>query len=350
MRVYEPAGLPTGADFFNGTLFRLPLRTQTQAKESEIRNQPFTQENVQELLEELVQVGEDLLLFLKSVVEIRVREIQCDGTHRELISIVTTNQDEVTAQRQILRSPLQGNLEVFIAQAKSLPAVSYRHEIETTTETEIAQSSWRVSSLMRVDEQGQLIDVLQQLAQQNQKAIPWAGAAACIARTSTTSVEQPFQGRAYCFLPLPQMTGLPVHINGFFDLDSSRRELTRDNLTGRDKIRVTWNQLLVRHVLAHAYANLVTELVGDLGEVDPERFYQFLPTTATTGILTDLSSGVFKLLNSRQIVRSTVSRPTVTQWDGKREIHESHWIKPSEIKVLPQDWEDLINPLRLEKV
>lgn len=350
MRVYELGGLQTDAKFFDGTLFRLPLRTQSQADRSEIRNQPFTQENVKELLSELVQVGEDLLLFLKSVVEIRVREIELDGTNRELISIVTTNQDEVITQRRMLRSPLQGDLETFIAQAKSLPAVSYRHEIETTTETELTQSSWRVSSLMRVDEQGELINVLKQLAQQNQKAIPWAGAAACIARSSTASVEQPFWGRAYCFLPLPQMTGLPVHINGFFDLDSSRHELTSDNLTGRDRIRVTWNQLLVHHVLTYAYANLITELVADVGEADPERFYEFLPTAVTSGVLAELPSRVFNLLNSREIIRSTVSRPALVQRDGKREIIDSHWIKPSEIKVLPQIWKDLVEPLRLEEI
>lgn len=29
-------------------------------------------------------------------------------------------------------------------------------------------------------------------------------------------------GRAFCFLPLPALTSLPVHINGFFELSSNR--------------------------------------------------------------------------------------------------------------------------------
>jgi hypothetical protein len=29
-------------------------------------------------------------------------------------------------------------------------------------------------------------------------------------------------GRAFCFLPLPALTNLPVHINGFFELSSNR--------------------------------------------------------------------------------------------------------------------------------
>ena len=36
-------------------------------------------------------------------------------------------------------------------------------------------------------------------------------------------------GKAYCSLPLPVETGFPVHLNGFFDLDSSRHALTTDS-------------------------------------------------------------------------------------------------------------------------
>ena len=32
-------------------------------------------------------------------------------------------------------------------------------------------------------------------------------------------------GRAFCFLPLPVCTGLPVHVNGYFELSSNRRDI-----------------------------------------------------------------------------------------------------------------------------
>ncbi len=35
----------------------------------------------------------------------------------------------------------------------------------------------------------------------------------------------PPDGQAYCFLPLPISTGLPVHVNAFFALSSNRRTL-----------------------------------------------------------------------------------------------------------------------------
>lgn len=64
------------------------------------------------------------------------------------------------------------------------------------------------------------------------KFVPWAGVAA---RLSTTEVASPVDGEAsesplppaprgaaYCFLPLPVQTGLPVHVNGYFELSSNR--------------------------------------------------------------------------------------------------------------------------------
>jgi sacsin len=32
-------------------------------------------------------------------------------------------------------------------------------------------------------------------------------------------------GQAFCFLPLPVRTGLPVHVNAFFELSSNRRDI-----------------------------------------------------------------------------------------------------------------------------
>jgi len=33
------------------------------------------------------------------------------------------------------------------------------------------------------------------------------------------------EGRAFCFLPLPVLTGLPVHVNAYFELSSNRRDI-----------------------------------------------------------------------------------------------------------------------------
>ena len=60
---------------------------------------------------------------------------------------------------------------------------------------------------------------------------------------------------AYCFLPLPAPTSLPVHVNGHFALDGSRRDLWKDD---SDKCQKTkWNVFMKVRVLAPAYATLI---------------------------------------------------------------------------------------------
>ncbi|MBD1863988.1 MULTISPECIES: sacsin N-terminal ATP-binding-like domain-containing protein [Trichocoleus] len=350
MKVYEPGGLQPDTLAFEGTLFRLPLRTTTQAKQSKIRNEPFTQENVRQLLMEFVKVGEEMLLFLKSVLAIRVSEISPDGRKSTLLGISTQNDQEVKVERNKLLAPLQGGAEALLTLCQShpnaLPAVSYQHIIQVATTQNQTTSTWRVTSLIRAE--GELLKLMRELATQGEKAVPWAGTAALISRTSNLQPKG-FVGRAYCFLPLPQETGLPVHINGFFDLDSSRRELTSDTLTGRDAKRVLWNQLLVRHVLSHAYANLIQSLVEDIGDTDPARFYKFFPTQSSTKALAELPISVIKLLHSKRVIRSAIEHSTVHQ-NGQRQNGKTNWVTPQTINILPKGWAHLLEPLRLDGV
>lgn len=351
MKVYEPGGLQPGTSEFQGTLFRLPLRTPTQAKQSKIRNEAFTQENVRQLLTEFVKVGEEMLLFLKSVLTIRVSQISSDGNKNALLTITTQNDQVVKAERSKLLAPLQKGTEALLTLCQTnpniLPAVSYQHKIKVDTTQAQITSIWRVTSLMRTE--GELLRLMRELATQGEKAVPWAGTAALISRTSNSQPKD-FVGRAYCFLPLPQETGLPVHINGFFDLDSSRRELTSDKLTGRDTKRVLWNQLLVRHVLSYAYANLILSLVGDLGETDPTRFYKFFPTQSSTKALAELPISVIKLLQSKRVIRSAIEHPTVVRQNGQRQAGQTNWVTPQTINILPKGWDHLLEPLQLDDV
>lgn len=61
------------------------------------------------------------------------------------------------------------------------------------------------------------------------RLVPWAGVAARLSTNEAAAAvggsgERPVlpRGAAYCFLPLPVVTGLPVHVNGYFELSSNR--------------------------------------------------------------------------------------------------------------------------------
>ncbi|WP_442933047.1 sacsin N-terminal ATP-binding-like domain-containing protein [Microcoleus sp. herbarium7] len=380
MQVYAAGGLPFGDKNFQGTLFRLPLRTAESAKNSEIRKQAFTESNVKELLDELRQSGEELLLFLKSVREIRVYEIPANSqeSRQEILAIVTKNPQQVREARQKLLDAIPDTpeklLELCDRNSDGLVSVSYLHEIETISCDRTIKSTWRTVCLIRTDEGGDLAKVITAMHQSQEKVVPWAGAAARISAVSTEGNLPPVSGKVYCFLPLPLETGLPIHINGFFNLNSSRDNLSSDSgQTGKDKPRAIWNGLLARHVLSHACANLIVDLVQDIGQFQPEEFYQLWPVSKITAstALAELHIFVMQLLYQREVVRSAVTNnryiPNIYSITGKMpvpqqlgemsivtdgEINETRWVTPPSVQNLPSKkwWDDLLEPLRADNI
>lgn len=88
------------------------------------------------------------------------------------------------------------------------------------------------------------------------KLLPWGGVAAHLSRNEDKP--QFLRGNAFCFLPLPAETGFPVHINGYFELSSNRRDIwTGDDMTGEGKIRWEWNRSLLNDVIAPLYVDLL---------------------------------------------------------------------------------------------
>ena len=71
------------------------------------------------------------------------------------------------------------------------------------------------------------------------------------------------QYKAYCVLPLPIHTHLPVHVNGMFELNQSRRDLSKcDDYALRgsgedDSLIHEWNKQLIMNVIAPAYGKLL---------------------------------------------------------------------------------------------
>ena len=85
--------------------------------------------------------------------------------------------------------------------------------------------------------------------------LPRGGVASLI---SSSEGHQDVQGKAFCFLPLPFKTGLPVHVNGHFALNhEDRRSLWRDD---KGTYRSNWNEALLQQVVAPCYVTLLDEV------------------------------------------------------------------------------------------
>ena len=79
------------------------------------------------------------------------------------------------------------------------------------------------------------------------------------------------QGHVFCFLPLPvqktSLTGLPVHVNGFFALTQNRGHIKfptaeQEGHLLTDKC-LKWNQYLLEEAIPQAYATMILEAIND---------------------------------------------------------------------------------------
>ncbi|BBN02799.1 sacsin [Marchantia polymorpha subsp. ruderalis] len=106
--------------------------------------------------------------------------------------------------------------------------------------------------------------------------VPWASIAANVS-SDATKVQNAMEGSAFCFLPLPAKTDLPVHVNGYFELSSNRRDIWYGQDMDRGgKLRSDWNVCLLEDVVASAFAQLLLEASRRLGH--SSLYYSLWPT------------------------------------------------------------------------
>ncbi|XP_067875962.1 sacsin isoform X3 [Heterodontus francisci] len=235
--------------FFNlelGTMFRLPLRTAEMAEKSDISKQAVTKDVILELLEVLKEDSDSLLLFLNNIKKISFHKM--DKKTSELQEIFTA---EVEMSEESTRQ--QEHLKHFIQKcSSSTTVVSKMESYQVIYEMEIQSSmkhptKWILANKVGVADAEVTESVQNFCSNLGQMLLPRSSVAACINCNS-------FQGKAFCFLPLPIETGLPVHINGNFAVDFARRDLWKQDGQSR---KMKWNNFLKLYLIAPLYADLL---------------------------------------------------------------------------------------------
>ena len=100
--------------------------------------------------------------------------------------------------------------------------------------------------------------------------LPLVGVAMALPSSPQDSVPE-IQGHVFCVLPLPvqktSLTGLPVHVNGFFALTQNRGQIKfptaeQEGQPLTDK-SLKWNQCLLEEAIPQAYATMILEAIND---------------------------------------------------------------------------------------
>ena len=255
--------------FYEGTLFRFPFRREP----SKLSETLYDADKVTTLFDSFKADAPLILLFLQSLesVELYAREeLESSPSILFQVKIGEKSLQLVRAKRKEFRTK--------ITPGKVMPepvTVSYPITIETTNfETLLTEKhSFFVTNYFCG---GQVSSTFKKLmTDKDLSYLPTVGVA--MALPDGPQLQTPdIQGHVFCFLPLPvqtkSLTGLPVHVNGFFALSQNRRYIKSPNAdqeyrqkAGRkmtDK-SLLWNKCLLEEALPKAYATMILEAINE---------------------------------------------------------------------------------------
>lgn len=271
---FSPFAIP-GIDWshrFEGTLFRLPLRTEEQASSSLLSKRSLTTKQVEDILVSLAHEATSMLLFLRSIEKITIQIWNNDSSEPSvLFSCGIANVDSSLRNQRSFDVALgKQRSQAIAAQSKIIQDCVLQIEVIDNINGHSSRETWNVCNQFGGDEASKLVA---HPTNSHLKLVPVGGVAVKLSDIDEDAASR--DGFAYCFLPLPVRTGLPVMINGFFELSSNRRDIWQESsdMTGDGSLRARWNVALLRDVIAPCYARLICSLRDKLGF---SLFYQSL--------------------------------------------------------------------------
>ena len=230
----------------SGVLFRFPLRcTKKQVLESKLINDPITYttltaDRMENYLKYWIPTIKDALLFLNNLTQLDFYVINESSTpeYTNLASFSVSLTDEHSQRRSSMKQILNE-----FRTSKQCRNIIYPLSI-------ISHGTYRRQEEQWLIQQG-VGDISNPSKQWIflKRILPKHGIAAPLHKPHT------LKGQVFCFLPLPEYTGLSVHINGQFALSSNRRSLW-NSTTLDDKAK--WNNDLIE-AIAHSYAQFLLE-------------------------------------------------------------------------------------------
>ena len=258
---------------YNGTLFRFPLRTAP----SKLSQTLYSAEKVHTLFESFIADAHLILLFLQylETIELYVRDVSDTEARR-------TFQVRITDDSLPLVREKRGEFRSQIKTGQLMPQpvkVTYPITIETVAYDQGMESGTRRHSFLVTNYfcGGKVSSEFEILAKDEDLSyLPLVGVAMPVPERSENQPPN-IKGHVFCFLPLPlqktSLTGLPVHVNGFFALSQNRRYIKTPNAEQEDLAdkkgrqltdkSLLWNQCLLEEAIPSAYAAMLMEAINE---------------------------------------------------------------------------------------
>lgn len=350
MDVYKTF-LPDKFPLKEGTMFRLPLRIGAMTDDSKISKDEITDLDMEELCSVLSEDPEGLILFLKNICKIAIHEINDSSQKLNTIFMVDKNLLQTSRENQDASVALQHHA---LQSAKLVTPHS------TIYETVISTSDKRQSKWLIAEQSGSLkASHGKELTLSNK--LPEAAIAARVSCKSPKYLGPvDFIGGAFCSLPLPGKSGLPVHVNGNFEVDSARRGLWKED---GQSIKSNWNESLKQSIIAPLYADLLHHMscnipakkfpLSGIESLLKDSYLCFWPTVSpdVEQEWHEMIHEVYRSIKERDLSVIPVLRSSIRQIaNQKRKEYSFDWCNVSETEStkaphLTQSGCDQINPI-----
>ena len=262
---------------FDGTLFRLPLRTELSARDSEIRDFPYTRDKMIKLLTKLIEGMSNMLLFTRNVSKVKVLHVSAnenDPSNAAEMCCFTKTEHQLlntSSEKRLMTHDLCDMIPSHILKSRELFRTLIRRSISQECCHLLSwenckcctyDSNWLISYAAGV---AQAIE----FAKTNQKELflPYAAVALqVIVDLEGKITPQATDGQLFCHLPLAVTTGLPVHINAPFSLQPNRRNIVTQSTDDIVLLHAEWNKILFADPVCQAYLDIIKTLYNNNSE------------------------------------------------------------------------------------
>ena len=260
-----------GAAKYPGTLFRFPFRNSLTRNSDLLSSNCFDSKKINGLISAFKKEAAMMLAFLKNVSKITFEVL--DGTTKTDSYVVEATYSSLEKYKQ-RRETFLTNVKKEIKKGTFSPhLVTYELLIKKTSRSDDQPENFHycVSEVFGYECGG---DFMHMIKDTDLAYVPLVGVAYRLGKPHSL-------GHIFCGLPLPfsqeSLTGLPVHINGYFALGPDRKDLKWKSISTEksDDKSVLWNIALLVKLIPRAYLNLLKFLMGL--KLQPSQVYSAWP-------------------------------------------------------------------------
>ena len=251
---------------YKGTLFRFPLRTEP----SKLSETLYSAEKVNDLFNGFMADAHLVLLFMQHLESIELyarEELEREPRRMFQVRISEESLKLVRERREEFQERVpSGQLlphSLHVTYPITIEAVQYYQGVEAGK----CSHSFLVTNYVcggKISSEFQALVVDPSLSY-----LPLVGVAMALPSSPQDPVLE-IQGHVSCVLPLPvqktSLTGLPVHVNGFFALTQNRGHIKfptaeQEGQPLTDK-SLKWNKCLLEEAIPQAYATMILESIN----------------------------------------------------------------------------------------